>query len=529
VTERTQKLGPLVLVLPHAGSTFAPMPPPPGPPPGIGGALPPATGAKALGGGAMPKPATAPDWRKKLPAANAGSTVMQVPAVSSTGRTQWQPSSSFVPPAEPEPEPEPEPETSAVATGGAAAAAEEEDSDESDDMFAAFANNYHAQVKQVTPEVSPEKDAAAVEPSAAEPEHDSDSAQAAAAAARDERAAALLGEAAAGSAPGVQADEAVQDAEGKGEEEQEEQSAPAEMSEEDAKKLAEAEAAATARAVAEDDEEEAAAEAADALDTPVSLGFAENCDDFPHELEPEYFPSKIGGQPAWLHPLGIPVDKNRCPHCAAPLSFLLQIYTGGPGRAFPQPGAFHRTLFLFTCRSSACHARKPPVSKNKNKNKNKNRLPSFIARAVSLVNTSVRDHSRPLARLVFVACRPAVRRLPLPLLLACCRTQRRSACGAHSSPSTTDTTPQSRQSTACTGRPSRSKSSQARKRQQQREQQQEEQEEEEEPTVPPAPLLLPAAAAACAAAATAPFCTPGSHPAPACRLFYAAIVLCCAV
>ena len=30
-------------------------------------------------------------------------------------------------------------------------------------------------------------------------------------------------------------------------------------------------------------------------------------------------------------------------------------------RVFVQPGAFHRTLFLFTCRSSACHARKPPV------------------------------------------------------------------------------------------------------------------------------------------------------------------------
>ena len=36
-----------------------------------GQALAPATSAKALGDGAKPKPATAPDWRKKLPAAAA--------------------------------------------------------------------------------------------------------------------------------------------------------------------------------------------------------------------------------------------------------------------------------------------------------------------------------------------------------------------------------------------------------------------------------------------------------------------------
>ena len=123
-------------------------------------------------------------------------------------------------------------------------------------------------------------------------------------------------------------------------------------------------------------------EAADALDTAVSIGFAEICDDFPHELEPEYFPSKIGGHPAWLNPHGIPVDQNRCvshqttrtsnpvlaraiflqpfslrgcfcvfslvacmqPHCAAPLTFLLQIYTGGPAEPFHRPGTFHRYI-----------------------------------------------------------------------------------------------------------------------------------------------------------------------------------------
>lgn len=248
-----------------------------------------------------------------------------------------------MPPAEPEPEPEQGAEPVSGPLEGP-----QEDEDSEDDMFASFANKYHQQVKQVSPNGSPEKDAA-VKPSAAH----SDTAQHAAAAARDERAAALAN----GSVSRESGSEIVED----GASDDDEVASSPELSEEEQKKLAEEEAAAVARAAAEDEEEEAAVEAADALDTPVALGFAEKCDDFPHELEPEYFPSKIGGFPAWLHPMGIPVDKNRCPHCAAPMTFLLQIYTGGPGRAFTQPGAFHRTLFLFTCRSSACHARKPPV------------------------------------------------------------------------------------------------------------------------------------------------------------------------
>ena len=123
--------------------------------------------------------------------------------------------------------------------------------------------------------------------------------------------------------------------------------------------------AAAAVAEAEDEEEEAVAEAADAAGSVVSIGYAEVADEFPHELEPAYFPSKIGGRPAWLQPHGIPVDANRCPHCAQPLTFLLQLYTGGGGGAHntqhaASDPAFHRTLFLFTCRSSACHAKKPP-------------------------------------------------------------------------------------------------------------------------------------------------------------------------
>eukprot|EP01047_Picozoa_sp_COSAG01_P087350 COSAG01_NODE_20066_length_973_cov_0.589245_1_plen_92_part_01 len=84
---------------------------------------------------------------------------MQVPAVSSTGRTQWQPSSSFTPPAELEPEPEPEPEPE-LEQGTDSAQSPQEDEDSDDDMFASFASKYHQQVKQVSPNGSPEKDTA---------------------------------------------------------------------------------------------------------------------------------------------------------------------------------------------------------------------------------------------------------------------------------------------------------------------------------------------------------------------------------
>lgn len=110
-----------------------------------------------------------------------------------------------------------------------------------------------------------------------------------------------------------------------------------------------------------EEEEEAAAEAADLAGAPVSLGFAELPED-EYLLESAYFPSKIGGKPAWLHPAGVTADKNRCPHCGGPLSFLLQIYAHATqNNAFPPLNAFHRSIFLFACRESSCHAKMPPA------------------------------------------------------------------------------------------------------------------------------------------------------------------------
>ena len=116
-------------------------------------------------------------------------------------------------------------------------------------------------------------------------------------------------------------------------------------------------------AFAQEEEEalEAAMEEADLTGAPVSLGFAE-IPDAEYFLESAYFPSKIGGNPAWLHPAGVPGNKNRCPHCGQPLTFLLQVYAESTQHnQFPAVNAFHRTLFLFTCRESACHAKPPPA------------------------------------------------------------------------------------------------------------------------------------------------------------------------
>jgi hypothetical protein len=120
-------------------------------------------------------------------------------------------------------------------------------------------------------------------------------------------------------------------------------------------------AAEVARAEAEDEEEEEAAEAAEAAGGTVSLGFAE-LPEAQYLLESVDFPSKIGGLPAWLHPAGVPVNKNRCPHCGMPLTFLLQLYAEATAsNGFPREDAFHRSLFLFTCRDSSCHSKPPPA------------------------------------------------------------------------------------------------------------------------------------------------------------------------
>ena len=82
----------------------------------------------------------------------------------------------------------------------------------------------------------------------------------------------------------------------------------------------------------------------------VELGFIERAS--PEELTSPFFPSKVGGKPAWLDPTHLPTPEDiACNVCGVPRSFLLQIYAPLPDT----PGAFHRTFFLFMCLNPSCH------------------------------------------------------------------------------------------------------------------------------------------------------------------------------
>jgi len=81
----------------------------------------------------------------------------------------------------------------------------------------------------------------------------------------------------------------------------------------------------------------------------IQLGFIENTE--PWKLISRFFPSKVGGRPAWLELKRLPdPDQLRCGHCSSPLVFLCQMYAPDETR----PACYHRSLFLFVCRTPAC-------------------------------------------------------------------------------------------------------------------------------------------------------------------------------
>lgn len=82
----------------------------------------------------------------------------------------------------------------------------------------------------------------------------------------------------------------------------------------------------------------------------VVLGFLEEAE--PWRLLSPQFPSKVGGKPAWLSQRGLPSPPGlECPICRLPMAFLLQVYAPISG----QDRSFHRTLFLFCCRTHECY------------------------------------------------------------------------------------------------------------------------------------------------------------------------------
>lgn len=83
----------------------------------------------------------------------------------------------------------------------------------------------------------------------------------------------------------------------------------------------------------------------------VVLGFLEEAE--PWRLQSPQFPSKVGGKPAWLSQRGLPLQSDlECQKCGLPMVFLLQVYAPISG----QDRSFHRTLFLFCCKTPDCYS-----------------------------------------------------------------------------------------------------------------------------------------------------------------------------
>ncbi|OAD60622.1 Programmed cell death protein 2, partial [Eufriesea mexicana] len=79
------------------------------------------------------------------------------------------------------------------------------------------------------------------------------------------------------------------------------------------------------------------------------LGFVKKCESW--QLESRFFPSKVGGKPAWLDLKNIPGEKYlQCEYCKEPCIFLCQIYAPYEN----SEDAFHRTIFLFICKKVEC-------------------------------------------------------------------------------------------------------------------------------------------------------------------------------
>lgn len=85
------------------------------------------------------------------------------------------------------------------------------------------------------------------------------------------------------------------------------------------------------------------------MSSQVHLGFVEENE--PWLLESRFFPSKVGGKPAWLDLKNLPSVKDlTCNNCKNPCIFLCQVYAPYEDDA----RAFHRTIFVFVCKNPAC-------------------------------------------------------------------------------------------------------------------------------------------------------------------------------
>ncbi|KAL7737774.1 hypothetical protein ACLKA6_006164 [Drosophila palustris] len=81
----------------------------------------------------------------------------------------------------------------------------------------------------------------------------------------------------------------------------------------------------------------------------VDLGFAEESTNAAW-LSNRYFPSKLGGRPAWLELEALPTTAQlQCKKCQAQMAFLCQLYA-----AYEDEFNFHRSIYVFVCRNADC-------------------------------------------------------------------------------------------------------------------------------------------------------------------------------
>ncbi|ALC40549.1 Zfrp8 [Drosophila busckii] len=81
----------------------------------------------------------------------------------------------------------------------------------------------------------------------------------------------------------------------------------------------------------------------------VDLGFADKPEDAGW-LVNRYFPSKLGGLPAWLELKELPTTTQlQCKKCQAQKAFLCQLYAD-----YEDDFNFHRTVYVFMCRNADC-------------------------------------------------------------------------------------------------------------------------------------------------------------------------------
>lgn len=85
-------------------------------------------------------------------------------------------------------------------------------------------------------------------------------------------------------------------------------------------------------------------------DKVIELGFVEKLED-PAVVTSPFFPSKVGGKPAWLALTGLPYQ-ILCKNCTRPLIFLLQVYVPSENL---KSLSYHRTVFVFCCRNGNCY------------------------------------------------------------------------------------------------------------------------------------------------------------------------------